>query len=81
MNESMIFGVSARAILALIITMSCCSVALLTKDINVLKDLTLLALGYYFGQKPSQSITTGGNNATITSNPGSTTVTTDPVKS
>lgn len=72
MNESTIFGMSARGVLALIITISCCAVAVFTKDLGVLKDLAFLVLGFYFGQKPSQSIT-GVPNATITT--GNTTIT------
>lgn len=82
MGESTIFGISTRGVLALIITMSCCAIAVFTKDIGVLKDLAFLVLGFYFGQKPSQSITTqGATNATITTNPGGATITTDPSKS
>ena len=51
MEESTILGVSVRGVLALLITVSCCALAIWVKDINVLKDLALLALGYYFGQK------------------------------
>lgn len=56
MGESTIFGVSARGILALLITFSCCGVAVWLKDLGVLKDLAFLVLGFYFGQKPSPSI-------------------------
>lgn len=58
MNESTIFGVSARGILALLITLSCCSVAVYVKDLGVLKDLAFLVLGFYFGQKPTQGTNT-----------------------
>lgn len=79
MGESTILGVSVRGLLALIITGACCGVALFLRDIGVLKDLAFLVLGFYFGQKPSQSITTGGNtNATITTDPSSTTITAQP---
>lgn len=82
MGESTIFGMTTRGALALIITLSCCTIAMYLKDIGVLKDLAFLVLGFYFGQKPSQSITTGGaTNATITTNPGGATITTDPSKS
>lgn len=81
MNESTIFGVSARGILALLITASCCGVAVVSKDLGVLKDLAFLVLGFYFGQKPSQSITTGAPNATITSSPTNSTISTGPIPS
>lgn len=83
MGESTIFGMTTRGALALIITLSCCSIAIYTKDIGVLKDLAFLVLGFYFGQKPSQSITTGGSNAasTITTSPTGVVVSTDPSKS
>lgn len=82
MNESTIFGMSTRGALALLITASCCGIAIFLKDIGVLKDLAFLVLGFYFGQKPSQSITTGGNtNAKINTDPNGTTISTEPGKS
>lgn len=81
MGESTIFGVSARGILALLITASCCGIAVYLRDIGVLKDLAFLVLGFYFGQKPSQSITTGGSNASIISSPNGTTLNTNPIPS
>lgn len=57
MGESTIFGVSVRSILAFVITSSCCAVAVWTKDLGVLKDLSFLVLGFYFGQKTIQSTT------------------------
>ena len=60
MNESNIFCVSARAIMAFVIAVCCCGLAVWLKDINVLKDLSLLALGYYFGQKQIPNGENGG---------------------
>lgn len=51
MNESNVYGVSVRAILALIIVTSCCAVAIYKKDIESLKYLAVGALSFYFGQK------------------------------
>lgn len=53
MNESNIKGVSIRSILALVIVISCCAVAIKVKELGVLKDLAFLVLGFYFGQKPT----------------------------
>lgn len=58
MNESTIFGVSARGILALIVTIATCVLAIWVKDIGVLKDLAFLALGSYFGQRANQPAST-----------------------
>ena len=52
MNESNVKGVSIRAILAFIIVLACCGVAVWTKELLTLKDLAFLVLGFYFGQKP-----------------------------
>lgn len=57
MNESNIGGVSVRAILAIIIVVSCCAVAVWKQDIESLKYLAVGALSFYFGQKSSS-----GNN-------------------
>lgn len=65
MGESTIFGVSARGILALLITLSCCAVAVWLKDILTLKDLAFLVLGFYFGQKPVQPTNTQSTVQTI----------------
>ena len=59
MNESNIFGLSARAVMAFVIILSCCALAFILKDINVLKDLALIAMGYYFGQKTPPRDTNG----------------------
>lgn len=59
MNESNIFGVSVRAILAFVIVVSCCILALWIKDMGVLKELALIATGYLFGKATSQN---GGSN-------------------
>lgn len=58
MGESTIFGVSARGILAFIVTISACGLAVWVKDIGVLKDLAFLALGSYFGQRATTPTTT-----------------------
>jgi hypothetical protein len=61
MNESNIFGISVRALLAFVIVVSCCALALITKDMPVLKELALIATGYLFGKVTSNS--NGGSNA------------------
>lgn len=53
MNESNIKGVSIRSILAFVIVVSACAIAIYTKDLPTLKDLAFLVLGFYFGQKPT----------------------------
>lgn len=64
MNESTIFGVSARGILAFIVTLSCCMLAIWVKDIGVLKDLAFLVLGSYFSR---QSALGGSTTSTTVS--------------
>jgi hypothetical protein len=64
MNESNIKGVSIRSILAFIIVLACCGVAVWTRDIEVLKLLSFLVLGFYFGQKP---VTPANTTTTTTS--------------
>ena len=61
MNESNIFGLSARAIMAFIIVVSCCGLAIWLKDIGILKDLALIVIGYYYGQKSTEQTKQGGN--------------------
>lgn len=73
MNESNIKGVSIRSILAFIIVVSCCGIAIYNKDLGVAKDLAFLVLGFYFGQKPSVP-------ANTTTTTGSVTVPVDPTK-
>ena len=46
--------------MAFVIAVCCCGLAVWLKDINVLKDLSLLALGYYFGQKQIPNGENGG---------------------
>ena len=67
MNESNIMGVSIRSILAFVIVMSCCGVAVYIKEIGVLKDLAFLVLGFYFGQKAYPPANTTTTVASITS--------------
>lgn len=51
MNESNIKGISFRGILALIITVATCALAIWLKNLDVLDKLAFLVLGFYFGQK------------------------------
>lgn len=66
-DESKIFGITVRGVLAIIITTSCCAIAIFIKDIGVLKDLAFLVLGFYFGQKSIQQTPPGGPNAQVSS--------------
>jgi hypothetical protein len=66
MNESNINGVSIRSILAFVIVVSCCVIAMWTKDLGVLKDLAFLVLGFYFGQKPAVPTNTTTTTASTT---------------
>jgi len=59
MNESNIFGVSVRALLAVIIVVSCCGLCVWLQKVDILKDLSLVAVSFYFGQKSQ-----GGSNVT-----------------
>ena len=51
MNESKLLGVSVRGWLAVIVVLSVCALSLYTKELSVLKDLALIAMSFYFGQK------------------------------
>lgn len=66
MNESNIKGVSIRSILAFVIVISCCGVAVWVKNVDLLKDLAFLVLGFYFGQKPSVLANTTTTTASLT---------------
>ena len=56
-DESKIFGVSVRAFIAIILTITACEMSLLLMDLKEpLYSAFLLGLGFYFGQK------TGGGN-------------------
>jgi len=66
MNESSILGVSVRALLATVIILSFCGLAIALKDIIALKDLALMALGYFFAKQ-----TQGGSNASNSTGSGS----------
>jgi hypothetical protein len=58
MEESKIFGISVRSFLAMILTMTACSMSLLEiKIVEPFYSAFLLALGFFFGQKTQ---TTGG---------------------
>lgn len=66
MNESNIFGISVRGIIAVIVVSALCAGCLYHMDdtkIGILKDLAILILTFYFSQK----LTQGGSNATTTS--------------
>lgn len=72
MNESNIFGLSIRGIIAFVVVVSICTVCVINRtdsNIGILKDLAIMILSFYFGQKSTQ----GGTNATTTSSSDSTT--------
>ena len=71
MNESNIYGVSLRGIIALIIVLSISAVCVIDRNattLGILKDLALLVLGYYYGQKTNQPQTGGTNEETGSGN-------------
>lgn len=49
--QSTLAGVSIRGWIALEVTTCFCVLCAVTKDAQMMKDVTLLCLGYYFGQK------------------------------
>lgn len=64
MNESNIFGLSIRGIIAFIIVISICSACLINPNdtkVGILKDLAIMILSFYFGQKSTQTINGGSN--------------------
>lgn len=87
MNESSIFGVSIRAILVFMLTLTVCALTsyivihfkITDKIPEPLYSAFMLALGFFFGQKTQQT-TNGGPNAQISSTT-LTTVTPAPDKS
>lgn len=67
MNESNIFGISIRGIIAFTIVCSICWACLWnTNDIKVgiLKDLAIMILSFYFGQKSTQGAVNEKTNIT-----------------
>lgn len=54
-DESKIFGVSARAFLAVLLTMTACMMSLAQiRIVEPFYSAFLLGLGFYFGQKGNQ---------------------------
>ena len=49
--QSSMLGISVRGWIAIEVTTTLCVLCIVTKDVQQMKDVTLLALGYYFGQK------------------------------
>lgn len=69
MNESNIAGLSVRGIIALIVVLSICTVCVINRtdgNIGILKDLAIMILSFYFGQKSTQN---GGNKNVAKDNP------------
>lgn len=61
MNESNIFGLSIRGIIAFIVITSLCGVCLwlhTAESLQILKDISLVILTFYYVQKTTQ----GGSN-------------------
>lgn len=56
MNDSSIGGVSVRAILATLIILSFCGLAIWMQKIDMLQDVALVAVSFYFGQKSTNPI-------------------------
>jgi hypothetical protein len=58
MNESNIFGLSIRGIISFIVVVSICTVCVWHSsdtNIGILKDLAIMILSFYFGQKSTQT--------------------------
>ena len=55
MNESNIFGMSVRVIVASAMVLLCCGLAIFTKDMPVLEKLAYVATGFLFGRASSGS--------------------------
>lgn len=69
MNESNIFGVSVRALIAFMLVATVCLMSFLTKKIDEpLYTLVMVAVSFYLGSKTSQ---TGGKDAQDISKPNS----------
>lgn len=51
MDESKVMGVSMRGWLALMIVFSTCLSCVILNKIDILKDMALISLSFYFGQK------------------------------
>jgi len=56
MNESNIFGVSARGIAALVIILAFCALSIYLKEITGLKELALVACGYLFAKQQTPEL-------------------------
>ena len=55
-DESKLFGVTVRALIALVLTFTVCSMSLFVLNIPpTLHDAFFLVLGFYFGQKTSNT--------------------------
>lgn len=53
MNESNIKGMSVRVIVASVMVIMCCALAIFTKDMPVLEKLAYVAAGFLFGRTSS----------------------------
>lgn len=60
MNDSSIGGISVRAILAAMIVLSFCGLSIWMQKIDMLQDIALVAVSFYFGQKSN-----GGSNEKV----------------
>lgn len=57
MNESNIFGISVRGIISFLVVVALCWVCVYNSNdikVGILKDITIMILSYYFGQKSQQ---------------------------
>lgn len=57
MNESNLFGLSIRGIIAFVVVLSICIVCIMNRtdaNIGILKDLAFIVLTFYFSQKNTQ---------------------------
>lgn len=70
MNESNILGLSIRGIISFVIVISICGACLYQINdvkVGILKDLAIMILSFYFGQKSTQQgATNGSDNQSIT---------------
>lgn len=76
-DESKIFGVTVRAFLAIVLVLCSCGLMMYMKEVEKLFGLSMMALGFYFGQKSVPTIT-GGPDAKVISTVSSTTTSTSP---
>lgn len=66
-DESKIGSITVRAFLAIILVLSACGLMIYMKEVEKLFGLSMMALGFYFGQKSIPQTPPGGPNAQVSS--------------